>query len=389
MTRRTPVGGDREGLGAGQGRTGDEQLSGDENGEAQQRVLRDVDMGTPKQYSVVQMQRFAGFGVGLASLLTENVLSHPCIVFRRQCQVHHCSYRYHLQPFSVLNVMLKIQGAQGFSTVWKGMTSRFVVQGIQLGSEGIIAEFTDFPREVTTHSTFKQVFKHIALKGLSIVVTSPFFCASLIETVQSDIASETPWVLDCVKEGFRRLLGWGAPTTTRLLPVWKLVLPTVLYGLLHYLVTSIVQYIALVLLRQGKDRHKFDIDEPLADRNMLETYFPELFATFLGNLFSDVLLFPLETVMHRLHIQGTRTIIDNTDWGSGVLAINTRYEGMSECFRIVVREEGFFGLYKGFGALILQYLLHAAILKITKCIYDIMSENFPSRPKAPPRQRQQ
>jgi hypothetical protein len=31
--------------------------------------------------------RYIGVGVGLASLITENLLSHPFVVLRRQCQV--------------------------------------------------------------------------------------------------------------------------------------------------------------------------------------------------------------------------------------------------------------------------------------------------------------
>ena len=31
--------------------------------------------------------RYIGIGVGLASLITENLLSHPFVVLRRQCQV--------------------------------------------------------------------------------------------------------------------------------------------------------------------------------------------------------------------------------------------------------------------------------------------------------------
>ncbi|MEE6459816.1 hypothetical protein FKM82_000747 [Ascaphus truei] len=41
-----------------------------------------------------QINRFAGFGIGLASLFTENVLAHPCIVLRRQCQVNILSFLF-------------------------------------------------------------------------------------------------------------------------------------------------------------------------------------------------------------------------------------------------------------------------------------------------------
>ena len=74
-----------------------------------------------------------------------------------------------------------------------------------------------------------------------------------------------------------------------------------------------------------------------------------------------------------LYVQGTRTIIDNTDTGLEVLPIITRYDGVFDCYATIVSEEGFSGLYKGFGALVLQYALHVAVLKITRIGFDLMA----------------
>jgi len=72
-------------------------------------------------------------------------------------------------------------------------------------------------------------------------------------------------------------------------------------------------------------------------------------------------------------VQGTRTIIDNTDSGLEVLPIITRYDGAFDCYTTIISEEGFAGLYKGFGALVLQYALHVALLKITRLGFDLMA----------------
>ena len=56
-------------------------------------------------------------------------------------------------------------------------------------------------------------------------------------------------------------------------------------------------------------------------------------AALAGHFVADVLLYPLETVLHRLHLQGTRSIIDNLDSGIEVTPILTRYEGVADCFR--------------------------------------------------------
>ncbi|KAM9731791.1 mitochondrial outer membrane protein SLC25A46 [Dama dama] len=321
-----------------------------------------------------QLNRFAGFGIGLASLFTENVLAHPCIVLRRQCQVNYHARHYHLTPFTVINIMYSFNKTQGPRALWKGMGSTFIVQGITLGAEGIISEFTPLPREISHKWNPKQIGEHLLLKSLTYIVAMPFYSASLIETVQSEIIRDGAGILECVKEGIGRAIGLGVPHSKRLLPLLSLVFPTVLHGVLHYVISSVVQKVVLLILkRKAYDGHLAESASPV--QSMLDAYFPELIANFVASLCSDVTLYPLETVLHRLHVQGTRTIIDNTDLGYEVLPINTQYEGMRDCVRTVRQEEGLLGFYKGFGAVVIQYALHAAVLQITKVIYSTLLQN--------------
>lgn len=170
------------------------------------------------------------------------------------------------------------------------------------------------------------------------------------------------------------MMGLGVPHSKRLLPLLSLIFPTVLHGVLHYIISSAIQkFVLLILKRKTYSSHLAESTSPV--QSMLDAYFPELIANFAASLCSDVILYPLETVLHRLHIQGTRTIIDNTDLGYEVLPINTQYEGMRDCINTIRQEEGMLGFYKGFGAVIIQYTLHAAVLQITKIIYSTLLQN--------------
>lgn len=330
--------------------------------------------GSVPVQSSEQLSRFAGFGIGLASLFTENVLAHPCIVLRRQCQVNYHARHYHITPFTVINIMYSFNKTQGPRALWKGMGSTFIVQGVTLGAEGLISEFTPLPREVSHKWNPKQIGEHLLLKSLTYMVAMPFYSASLIETVQSEIIRDNTGILECVKEGIGRVIGMGVPHSKRLLPLFSLIFPTVLHGVLHYIISSIIQkFVLLILKRKTYNSHLAESTSPV--QSMLDAYFPELIANFAASLCSDVILYPLETVLHRLHIQGTRTIIDNTDLGYEVLPINTQYEGMRDCINTIKQEEGTLGFYKGFGAVIIQYTLHAAVLQITKMIYSTLLQN--------------
>ena len=103
-------------------------------------------------------------------------------------------------------------------------------------------------------------------------------------------------------------------------------------------------------------------------------------AALTGHLVADTLLYPLETVLHRLHLQGTRSIIDNLDSGIEVTPILTRYEGVADCFSTILQEEGISGLFKGFGAVMLQYVVHFLVIKFSSKIISQVAQLFSDSP---------
>ncbi|XP_052100503.1 mitochondrial outer membrane protein SLC25A46-like [Mytilus californianus] len=332
-----------------------------------------------------QVQTFAGWTIGISSgILAEHILAHPCIVLRRQCQVHHTATWYHLTPFTLLPVMYKLQQQQGMSALWKGISSAFVCQGVQMVSETVISEITPLPKEISRHHTVKKHMQHLLLKGLAFVVTTPFLVSSLVETVQSDVSSERPGVFNCVTEGVTRLMGMGSTQFTKLIPIWKLLLPTGLVGLSRYIIMQMARYTVITTIQQEEqEKRQAAISEEgyFQTKSMYDIHFPEMLANFTGGFLADMMFFPLETVLHRLYLQGTRTIIDNTDTGVSVIPINTSYQGIIDCFRDIILEEGLSGLYKGFGALLLQYAIHAAILRLAKFLFNKLSSEFAARNK--------
>lgn len=67
----------------------------------------------------VSLSRYLSVSVSLVSLITENLLSHPFLVLRRQCQVHHNSKRFHLVPVTLVPVIVHLHRRQGVTTLWK------------------------------------------------------------------------------------------------------------------------------------------------------------------------------------------------------------------------------------------------------------------------------
>jgi len=343
-----------------------------------------------------ETDKYAGLGIGVANLLAENLACHPFIILRRQCQVNVESARAHTTPFTLVPVFVNLYRWQGVGVLWKGIGSSLTIRGLTLGMEDCISKVTPWPKEVDRHSSLRMIGQHLLLKSVSTALITPFYSASLVETVQSDIASEKPGVLDVFRDGVARLLSWSDPRCGRMLPVWVLIPPQVIHSLAHYTISTVVQGLWLQVMKAAhrefqRLRGAVSRDPQLTNLPGLSQY-QEQASALAGHLVADTLLFPLETVLHRLHLQGTRSIIDNLDNGSSVVPILTRYEGVADCFSTILQEEGFTGLFKGFGAMVLQFGVHFLIIKFSSQMISQVVQLVSSPPRLPfpdPRQEAQ
>lgn len=209
----------------------------------------------------------------------------------------------------------------------------------------------------------------------------PFYAASLVETVQSDIASEKPGLLDVFREGSLRLFYWSSPQKGRMLPAWALIGPSVSIGITKYLFSLVIRGVSSRIMRRRLTQKQEQRGAKFRD-DTLEHQNAEIYASLIAMLTTEVLFFPFETILHRLQLQGTRTIIDNLDNGYAVVPILTNYQGAIDCYRTTLLSEGFGGLYKGFGAMILQFAAHVAVIKLTKWVVGQITECISNRPPA-------
>ncbi|KAF2361278.1 Mitochondrial substrate/solute carrier [Trinorchestia longiramus] len=377
---------------------------------------------SPKDYGDAIAGKYAELSISIVSLMGENLLSHPFIVLRRVCQVDVSSRRFHILPITIAYASMKSQ--QGIAVLWKGLGSVLIVKGLTMGVEDAVSKFTPLPKEVYAGSSVRSVSQHLLLKCVSLAVVTPFLAASLVETVQSSVACESPGMFDVFKEGLTRLLSFTQPQIGRLLPIWLVVVPTVAHGLLHYIIgnaaSTLAQHAshAQHLQKQGAARRHGAVAKHYSQGSFSDTS-TRLHAAFIGHLVADVVLYPLETLVHRcvvalptrnfgaqvrccsthsrlwctgalvlypletlvhrLQLQGTRTIIDSLDSGYDVRPVLTRYEGFWDCLSTTIRDEGALGLMKGFGAVCLQYAVYGAVLKFGHVIVREVSSAFASQ----------
>uniref|UniRef100_A0AC35GTF5 Solute carrier family 25 member 46 n=1 Tax=Panagrolaimus sp. PS1159 TaxID=55785 RepID=A0AC35GTF5_9BILA len=306
--------------------------------------------------------------LSLSSFINKVFISHPCTVLRRQCQVHPNARRLHLTPVTLVPVVINMIKKDGIFTLWKGFDGYCVVYGMAYVVEIIISDVFGLPKTIVYNGSSEKFLKHVALKTWTTVVMTPFYISSFIETVRSGSGlkfSESN-ILDVVYRGFGRLKYdlFGGIDSGRKLPVLYLAAPTVTYVVSHYLISRWAYNYIYSMAR------RYVLRKAPQERTRFHSILPDLFAAMTSSLAADLLCYPLETVLHRLYIQGTRTLIDNLDNGVSAISINAKYNGFFDCFSSILKNEGFMTLYGGVGAIAVQYCIQFCVVRGIRYIFE-------------------
>ncbi|VDM25494.1 unnamed protein product [Hydatigera taeniaeformis] len=201
------------------------------------------------------VREMVGYGLNVSSAITDVLFAHPFLVLRHQCQ--------------------------GVLSLWKGLSGAITVKVVRTISENGLSEVLPLPKEITIYSSAAKISLHFLLKLLSWIIVTPFYAASMVEFVQSDIASEPTTLVSCLLEGLRRLLpsipspvsrmgsvggklkaGLRASPirTSRLLPVWRLIIPVVTLGVGQHIIRSFVSFGVSAYLGRDQEPEQLDME---------------------------------------------------------------------------------------------------------------------------------
>lgn len=326
-------------------------------------------------------ERLASIGITVSKLLS-SVLVHPFVVLRRQCQVNCAGRKYHLTPFTIINVAINIQSSavQGTFCMWKGVSSSLWLFAQTIAAQSTIEAATNsrLKQDVPNNLTLLSLCEHLLLKAIVVTLTSPMYSIHVVSCVKADLNIEDETFLTCLSNSLQRVFHTGNMSSQRLIPFYKLLITTVAFQTTRYTLTLLLERIISRLMKLIKA--KFYKKQNSSPRNMdcsslqitnispnksklLEVHYPQLISEFLAELITDIVLYPVETTLHRMVIQGTRIILDNTDTGSGFTSVGSKYEGFSDCWHHTVQHEGKLGLYRGFGCLMLQHCVKYLVIK--------------------------
>lgn len=225
-----------------------------------------------------------------------------------------------------------------------------------------------------------ELLKHLALKSLAILIVTPFICSGSIETVQSLIVSESPYPLEHIKEGLLRIIH---VKNDRKLPFYSLIGPSIAYHLCYYLLYSLIRQAIIHLYNDETKSNRSRTTQSMTEMTVYpkpilteeNVMIKELKCSFYAHVLTDIITYPFQNILYRLFLQGTRTLIDDVGGLISVVPLISNYDSAADCYNSILMKEGTAGLFKGFGALILQYSIQATILQMTNCFVNLLLNN--------------
>jgi len=270
------------------------------------------------------------------------------------------SQEYHLTPLTLVPVVVALVQKNGVKILFKGLFSIIMLNGVQLGVEQILSRLTGWttnpPR---TWYLNKDWLFHFILKISSLIITAPLYFSSVRNTVSVAVGPHT--------SRFPRF-----PQSDYPLPLWQLLLPTIAYGVIKYAFTQASLSLVAAMLYLN---HCFDeegrnscqmVEEGIKFEDRQDIF---LKATVLSSLAAEFIFYPLETVVNRLILQGTHTFTNDLDCGCSIIQIFSAHDGFLDCCDTTTWLEGKLGLYKGFGALLLQAIVYHYCINIVSFVW--------------------
>lgn len=294
-----------------------------------------------------------GFGARIVhgtQFVVVECLCYPYTVFSRQCQAFPYSQAAFslTAPLSSALVLHNMAHNQGVGALWRGWYSHLSLLIARPFIEAAILKLTN-SRASEDSSRVKALLSYLAVKSVACIATIPLVSFTILEMVQNTAQKAyRGGLLEVAAE--RQLLKVGG---THRLPYLSLILPTMLHILaIDHLSGAISQLIN----RVAPSSHQTEPPYPF------QAVLRSLWVAYVSSALSDVLLYPLQTVVVRLHCQGMPVLMDNVENGSELAFVQTYYRGFLDCISGIFDSEGLCGFYKGFSSLLIRYAVHGVIL---------------------------
>ncbi|KAG2189428.1 hypothetical protein INT44_004570, partial [Umbelopsis vinacea] len=355
-------------------------------------------------------ENFAGFSLAVGSMIGNYVLCFPFVVARHRHQtVPQLFARQRDTPFTSITYLANQRQQGGWKALYPGFGLGLLAQGFAVSYESVLNTVISriFSKATSSTTFLTQLSLAFVNKVLELAVyipLHPIYRNALIVRTQAQtpftqlvITSYSGFWRAC-KRDLHRFSPFSQPILAHnALPLSSVFIPSCILSVLsEKLLTIVYKHLHRFLfkskhtekrqssrrqhqtprprtssLRQplarevsssspittmaapAKDSSQDKSSKSTADETTLYSFYPEVVCGITSSILTRALVYPAETIVFRLMLQG-----------SGVLKNDTHYTGFWNCVAVVIQEEGVYsGLYQGIGAWLAEVLLGYFILE--------------------------
>lgn len=291
-------------------------------------------------------------------------LTYPFIAFSHQCQF----YPYYtvvpsvISPLRTLVVLNNIANAQSLSALWRGWRPHLFLLMVKPFLTAVLTKLLG-SGTIMSPRHWVQTLLANSLPHLLVMPLLSFKYAEILQTTRDKPGSDV--LTDILDRP------WFREDELRRIPFLLLATPTLLHGLL----SSMASHGIRGLLQRVLHTHT----PPSSPHTLYTSAISALWVDYLSLLLSDVLLYPLETVLVRLYCQGMPALVDDIQTGTGVTYVSTYNTGLLDCLSGVWENEGALGFFKGFSSLLIRYAIHGLVLVVLWRTARALDNRFKTR----------
>lgn len=334
-------------------------------GRAQNDILRVMMNRRRKSHQILQYRW--GACIGLNGILLMSSLEYPFTSQSIRQQVSHLRGTILISPYYQWLTLRKTLSIRGWSFVYRGFLERRIYELMCLFTEYSLGGFLvnshddiNKQRDGSSQPVLKRFLILLIMKFLTVSLTLPFYRSWIISILISNeenhfMRNTSFWVI--LLDSMRWMFFNGS--SSKMMRNFKTILiPKFIHDIIEENLGQLVEdYITESLRSTTTD---FKEDTPV-----FYTFFPRLVGYVGGMTVTRWLLYPILTYLHR-------SLKQTLSWTDSTSETQFRLTLLWDNIKIFYLNEGLLSFYSGFSNLLLQTVVHAALLELSEWLFKRM-----------------
>lgn len=326
-------------------------------------------------------ENITGVGLAIGTMVANYSLCFPIVAARHRLQALSTPYSYKRDTplYGFHTILQSYRNGRNIRRLYPGFGLGLIGQTLgatyEAGLDQVMSGMTAKANQSNRWVWITLV--KILSKGLALAINIPLYPLyrnALILRVQSDsdltrIVIRTPYdFIQRYKGDLKDFLptqhGWHGHIVSAFLPscILNMITEKLLISIYRYIFQSFSSFTSSIASSSSQEGSSSSSSntKKRQDATVLHTFYPEIACGVISSIITRAISYPIDTVIFKLMIQDT-----------GVLRLNTNYDGFFDCIQTYAQENCWQAFYPGWGIGVLEIGMGYLILEASWWAYRL------------------